>query len=83
MTLVDTNVGTGPRRRKASERTEFWLYFAVLYPVCLVLAAVGRLLPRRLRPFDTSSFEDRGRRLSIFSEARAAAHTVLPFVFMA
>ena len=60
------------RRRKA---TEFWLYFAVTFPVFLAVALVSRLLPRSWRPFAGS-----GR--GVFGDAKAAAYTVLPFVFM-
>lgn len=61
------------RRQKA---TEFWLYFIATYPFFLVIAVVSRLLPRAHRPFGA-------HRGSVFSEAKAAAYTVLPFVFMA
>ncbi len=62
-------------RLHRSRRREYTVYFAAIYPLLLVIALLSRLLPRRLRPF---SFQGR----SVFGEARAAAHTVLPFLFM-
>lgn len=60
------------RRKKA---VEFSLYFALLFPIFLLVALVSRLLPRRMRPFGPE-------RRSVIGDARAAAYTVLPFVFM-
>ncbi|MBX2856972.1 MAG: hypothetical protein KTR21_18440 [Rhodobacteraceae bacterium] len=60
------------RRRKA---TEFWLYFAVTFPVFLLVALFSRLMPKSWRPFPSS-----GR--GVFGDAKSAAYTVLPFVFM-
>lgn len=59
------------RRRKA---WEFWAYFAATYPIFLVVAVLSRALPRRMRPFGAE-------RRNVFQEAKAAAFTVLPFVF--
>ncbi len=61
------------RRQRA---TEFWIYFSIIFPLCLVVALMSRLLPPAKRPFLT-------RRGSVFSDAKAAAYTVLPFVFKA
>ncbi|MEO1328386.1 MAG: hypothetical protein AAFW46_01855 [Pseudomonadota bacterium] len=61
------------RRRKAAE---FRLYFLAAYPLFLLVALASRLLPRSRRPFSA------GERSSVFADAKAAAYTVLPFVFM-
>lgn len=65
-----------PARKRRRKAVEFWLYFAATYPIFLVIAIVSRFLPRAMRPFGT----ERGR--SVFGDAKAAAYTVLPFVFM-
>lgn len=65
-------------RRRTSGSYEFWLYFAISFPIFLTIAVLARLLPRSWRPGLT---ELRGKG-SIFGEAKAAANRVLPFVFM-
>ncbi|MEO1293312.1 MAG: hypothetical protein AAFV62_10850 [Pseudomonadota bacterium] len=62
--------------KRRRERGEYWLYFALCFPLFLIVAVFGRLLPRSMRPFASE-----GR--SVFGEAKAAANTVLPYVFMA
>lgn len=52
---------------------------AVCYPVFLLLALIGRLMPARWRPLGVNA----GSRLSVFAEARHAAHTIIPLVFSA
>lgn len=62
----------GPRQR---ETLQFRLIYLVSFMVFLLAAIVGRLAPGAWR---------RGHRgKSIFGEAKAAANTVVPFVFMA
>lgn len=65
------------RLRERAER-EFRLLFAVCFMFFLVVAVAARLLPRRWRPFPPGP---RGAR-SIFGDARAAANTSIPFVYM-
>lgn len=60
------------RRRNAAE---YWVYFALIFPIFLLVAVLARLTPRSWRPVP-----DSGR--GIFGDAKAAANTVLPFVFM-
>ena len=56
----------------ASESREYrWIYAASL-PVFLVATAIARLSPRR----------PRAGRDSLLGEARATAHTIIPFAFM-
>lgn len=50
---------------------------AVCFPLFLLLALVGRLMPVRWRPLGVNA----GSRLSVFAEARHAAHTFIPLVF--
>ncbi len=60
------------------DRIEFRLLIAVSLLWFLVVAAVSRLLPRKLRPL--SSRAARGE--SLFAEARRTAYTVIPYAFM-
>jgi hypothetical protein len=63
---------------KPSDRWEFHALVALTYPLFLLVALASRLSPRRPRFLPTSV----GGRRSVFAEARAAAHTTLPFAFM-
>lgn len=60
------------------DRIEFRLLIAVSLLWFLVVAAVSRLLPPKLRPL--SSRAVRGE--SLFAEARRTAYTVIPYAFM-
>lgn len=60
------------------ERKEFQRLFRVTFVFFLLIALASRLLPRAWRPFASSV----GARESAFDEARRAAYTVVPFVFM-
>lgn len=60
------------RKQKAME---FWIYFSITYPFFLLIAVVSRFLPKARRPFSMGS-------RTVFGDAKAAAYTVLPFVFM-
>lgn len=62
----------------AAERRQFRLIFGVAFVVFLVITAMARLLPRRLRPWSPAG----GRRLSFVAEARALTNTVVPFAFL-
>jgi hypothetical protein len=52
---------------------------ALCLPVFILVALVGRAMPRRWRPFGIVG----GRRLTVIGEARHAAHTIIPLVFSA
>jgi len=75
MTAMTTLSGSRPRMM---ETREFQFYFAVSFLVFLPVVCVSRLLPRHLRTFLPHGAVGG----SIFSAAKAAAYTVLPFVFM-
>jgi hypothetical protein len=64
--------------RRGTGSREFWLYFAISFPIFLTIAVLARLLPRAWRP-GMSELRGEG---SVFGEAKAAANKVLPFVFM-
>jgi hypothetical protein len=57
------------------DRLEYSLLLWALFALFLVVALVGRLMPRAWRPF-------RSRGKSVIGEAREAAHTIAPFAFM-
>jgi hypothetical protein len=67
-----------PARRRAQEAIEFKIMFWVAFPVFLLAAMVGRLLPRRaglpVLPGEP--------RPSLIKEARIAAAAMIPFAFM-
>ena len=65
-------------RRRNTGRYEFWLYFAVSFPIFLTIAVLARLLPKPWRP-GIAAMQGQG---SVFGEAKAATNRVLPFVFM-
>ncbi len=65
-------------RRREAGSGEFWLYFAISFPIFLTIAVLARLLPRAWRP-GLAALRGEG---SVFGEAKAAANKVLPFVFM-
>ncbi|MER0238634.1 hypothetical protein [Fulvimarina sp. MAC8] len=62
----------------SSERREYRLIYALSFPLFVAVALLSRLLPASLRPLP---FE-RGRFFAVLSDARQAAHSVLPFAFM-
>lgn len=76
MSLADHRSTSRPMR--ITERWEFRALVVVTYPLFLAVACLSRLLPRRLRFTPTGV----GGRMSVFTEARQAAHTTLPFAFM-
>ena len=57
----------------AKSREYRWIY-AVTLPAFIVVALLGRLTPRRRLPGAPHA--------SLLSEARATAHTIIPFAFM-
>ncbi|MEJ5231597.1 MAG: hypothetical protein WHV64_05325 [Geminicoccaceae bacterium] len=68
--------GLGAPRGARSHSLEFRLIFGVSFLVFLVAAVAGRLLPGQAHK------EARQPPRSVLAEARAAAHTFVPMVFM-
>lgn len=68
--------GLGAPRGRGSRSLEFRLIFGVSFLVFLVAAVAGRLLPGQAQK------EARQASRSVLAEARAAAHTFVPIVFM-
>jgi hypothetical protein len=66
------------RPARITERWEFHALVFVTYPLFLAVTLLSRVMPRRFRFMPTGA----GGRMSVFAEARAAAHTTLPFAFM-
>lgn len=71
-----TNRHTGSLFR--AERQEYRLIYALSFPLFLAVSLISRLLPPRLRPLP---FEP-GSYFAVLSDARATAHSVLPYAFM-
>ena len=63
---------------RKGEALEYRLLLAVSYPIFLVGAVLGRILPVRR----SGGGRRANARLSVFGEARAAADTYVPFAFM-
>ena len=61
------------RTRRRNETIEFRLLFGATYLIFLVLALLGRIVPRR----------GPSRRGSVFAEAREVASTIIPMAFTA
>lgn len=64
--------------RHTEGRIEFALLFAVAYPFFLIAVLFAKFLPRDLRWAESS--EDHGK--SIFTLARNATYSAIPFAFM-
>lgn len=60
----------------AGDRTEYRLYFVAAYPLFLIAALIGRLIPGRRRSLVSNNL-----RPSVFQEATEAAHSVIPWIF--
>jgi hypothetical protein len=65
-------------RPRRGETSEFRLIFMVSFAIFLMVAVIERVLPSSWRSHALG--HDGGK--SIFGEARAAAHTFVPFAFM-
>ena len=63
---------------RRQEQLEYRLISIACFPLFLVIAIFSRLLPRSWRPFPGV----KGKRRSVFGEARAAVNTIIPFAFM-
>ncbi|MEX6504846.1 hypothetical protein [Jiella sp. M17.18] len=61
-----------------SERQEYRIIYALSFPLFLAVALISRILPSRLRPIAI----ERGGYFQVIGDARAAAHSVLPYAFM-
>jgi len=66
------------QREREAEAREFRIALRIGFAVFLVFALVSRLLPRSQRPAPFSDAHPR----SVLAEARAAAHTIVPFAYM-
>ncbi|MEJ2603425.1 MAG: hypothetical protein P8172_09035 [Gammaproteobacteria bacterium] len=78
--MIGTHKTMGARSSlSARGAKQYHLIFAVGFTIFLMIAIVGRLLPRRWRESPPGARAD----LSIFEEARAMANTYVPFAFMA
>lgn len=75
----DTHAGLGERYRdRRAKQHEYRLLVLLVYPIFLLFAVAARLVPGSRQQGATIG----GRRRSVFSEAREAVHTVIPFAFM-
>ena len=63
--------------RRRCEQRHARLMFGVAFPLCLVVAAVARLMPRSKRE-SIAGFDGRQ---SLFREAKTAASMCTPFAF--
>ncbi len=70
--------GRNQHMHRKGEPLEYRFLVAVSFPIFLVGAVFGRLLPTSQRAADAPT----DARLSVFGEARAAAETYVPFAFM-
>lgn len=68
----------GKYRDRRAKQHEYRLLVLLVYPLFLLFAVVARLLPGSRQ----HSAAIGGRRRSVFTEAREAVHTVIPFAFM-
>jgi hypothetical protein len=59
------------------DRFEYRLYLAIAFAIFFPVALAGSLLPRSLRPLGRNE-----RRVSVFEEARTAARSAAPWIFM-
>ena len=72
-----TTLAASGRSMAAAPGVEYRLVYGTVFAVCFVLAALLRLVPRRLHPWIAPS----ERSMSLAAEARAAADATVPFVF--
>ena len=72
-----THGGASARRAHAAPGIEYRALHAVVFTVCLALAAMLRLLPRRRHPWIDAG----ERRMSLVAEARAATDATVPYIF--
>ncbi|MCQ0989637.1 hypothetical protein [Jiella marina] len=61
-----------------AEKQEYRMVYALTFPLFFAVALVSRVLPARLRPIPFGN----GGFFAVFRDARAAAHSVLPYAFM-
>lgn len=69
---------TGSMRLLRQKKREFRFVMLVCFAFFLIAAVIGRVLPRAWR----QAVEEGNKRHSVFAEAWASAHTVLPFVYL-
>ncbi len=73
--MSEITVGEGHLHRKR-DRAEYAVYVALVFPFCLIGAALGRVLPGRTVYRGVNE-----RRRSVFAEAGAHACSIIPWVF--
>jgi hypothetical protein len=73
MTIYSLQAVESNSRRRAREARDFRVMFYATFLIFLVVGAIKRLLSPMTRD---------GNRRSLITEAKAAAHTCLPFAFM-
>ena len=61
------------------EERQFRRLYMAFFVIFLMVALVGRVLPEKWRPWSGDAVAKR----SVIGEAKAAANTILPYVFMA
>lgn len=69
-------VGRSSEGRSPEGRWEYRFYVAFFFALFLPVITASRLLPRSWRPFKSAEAT------SVIGEARAAAYSVVPFIFM-
>ena len=78
MAVMHKTLGAKPCL-SAQGAKQYQLIFAVGFAIFLVIALVGRVLPRRWRPVPPGPQAE----LSVIKEAKVMADTYVPFAFMA
>jgi len=63
---------------KPSRSIEYRVMYALIFMVCLAIAGLCRLLPRNRHPWICPGEEGSG---SLWTEARSAADSTVPYVF--
>ncbi|MEM6415096.1 MAG: hypothetical protein AAF720_10640 [Pseudomonadota bacterium] len=63
--------------QKMSDKPEYRLYFALIFPFSLLAVLFERLMPRPQLPMSRPK-----QRRSVFADAIEKSHMVVPFVFM-
>ena len=61
-----------------SERQEYRLIYALSFPLFLGVSLLSRLVPAKLRPIPFAH----GSFFAVVADARATAHSILPYAFM-
>lgn len=65
-------------QQRAGHSIEYRITYALVFIVCLAITGLCRLLPRNRHPWITASDDPTA---SLWSEARSAADSTVPYVF--